>query len=102
MYPLQWTEQLAEGQVIGMGHCHDELEASLLPCVEADLQPHPNCSDLALTQCWERYFTFHMERATWVQVSTVFSKSASVQTAKGTSWYNMHHRQGNGQGDCIN
>ena len=45
-------EQLAEGQVIGMGLHHDELEAFLLlPCVEADLQPHPHCSDLALTQC---------------------------------------------------
>ena len=51
MYLLQWTEQLVGEQVIGIGHHHDELEAfSLLPCVEADLQPHLHCSDLALTQ----------------------------------------------------
>ena len=49
----------------------------------------------------ERYFTFHIERATWVQVNTIFCKLASVQTAKRRALYKLHHEEGDDHGDYM-
>ena len=49
----------------------------------------------------ERYFTFHIERATWVQVNTIFCKLVSVQTAKRRALYKPHHEEGDDHGNHM-
>ena len=95
-------QQLAEGPEIGTELHHDELAVSLpLPCVEVGPPPHLHCLDQALTLVSERYFTFHIERATWVQVNTIFCRLASVQTAKRRALYKLHHEEGDDPGDYM-
>ena len=95
-------QQLAEGPEIGMELHHDKLAVSLLlPCVEVGPLPHLHCLDQALTLCQRGISPSHIERATWMQVNTIFCRLASVWTAKRRALYKLHHEEGDDHGDYM-